>query len=354
MSLMGSWGEITRNAHLWLPGYWRWRRSRSAQPPARLWLMVADHYEPYWNHASDEIAQGRVAHWLCRWPPIAARHRDSAGCPPRYTFFYPQEQYTPEVIEPLALMTAQGIADVEVHIHHDGEGQQDFLDRMGGFIEVLASRHGLLHREERGVVFGFIHGNWALDNSRPDGRYCGLNNEITLLRDLGCYADFTMPAVPEPSQGGPINMIYWATDDPDRPRSYETGRPVVAKESRGESIRGDLLMIPGPLHLNWRDRPIFKPRIETGELASNDRVRPERFTLWMEAAPRIGDDAFLKLYTHGAPERNLNCLLGSDGEEGDLDKLLCGIIEECQRSGVELHFASAWEMYQAIQASCRS
>jgi hypothetical protein len=117
-------------------------------------------------------------------------------------------------------------------------------------------------------------------------------------------------------------------------------------------------MIPGPLHLNWRDRPFWKPRIETGELAANDRVRPERFALWMEAAPRIGGDAFLKLYTHGAPERNAACLLGgapdSDGEESDLDRLLCGIIEECQRSGVELHFATAWEMYQAIEAKCRS
>ena len=50
------------------------------------------------------------------------------------------------------------------------------------------------------VVFGFIHGNWALDNSRPDGKYCGLNNEITLLRDLGCYADFTMPSGASPTR----------------------------------------------------------------------------------------------------------------------------------------------------------
>jgi hypothetical protein len=344
------WSDITRNAHLWLPGYWRWRQSRVAQPPARLWLTIADHYEPYWNHATNDVARDRVAEWRRCWPQIAARHRDSSGRPPRYTFFYPQEQYNPEVIDPLAEMAAQGIADVEVHIHHDGEGQQDFLDRMGRFIEVLSTRHGLLHQSNRGITFGFIHGNWALDNSRPDGRYCGLNNELVLLRDLGCYADFTMPAVPEPSQAGPVNAIYWATDDPNRPRSYENGRPV----QRGENTRGDLLMIPGPLHLNWRDRPFWKPRIETGELAANDRVRPERFGLWMEAAPRIGEDAFLKLYTHGAPERNLNCLLGSNGEESDLDKLLYGIIEECQRSGVELHFATAWEMYQAVEASCQS
>jgi hypothetical protein len=30
--------------------------------------------------------------------------------------------------------------------------------------------------------------------------FCGVNGEIALLRDLGCYADFTMPAIPGPSQ----------------------------------------------------------------------------------------------------------------------------------------------------------
>jgi len=351
MTFLESCQEITRNAHLWLPGYWQWRKTRPIQAPARLWLTLADHYEPWWNHVSDETARERVAEWRRRWPPIAARYRDSAGHPPQYTFFYPQDQYRPEALDPLAEMAAQGIADVEVHIHHDGEGQQDFLDRMGGFIEALSRRHGLLHRSVAGrTVFGFIHGNWALDNARPDGRWCGLNNELILLRDLGCYADFTMPAAPDPSQGGPINTIYWATDDPDRPRSFENGRPL----RRGENIRGDLLMVPGPLHLNWRDRPFWKPRIETGELAGNDRVRPERFALWMEAAPRIGSDAFLKLYTHGAPEKNARGLLGEGEEQGDLDRLLYGIIDQCQRNGVELHFATAWELYQAIEAACRS
>jgi hypothetical protein len=359
-----SWGHITRNAHLWLPGYLQWRAGRPSRPPARLWLTIADHYEPYWKNADEQTAQARVAEWRQRWPRIAARHRDSAGRPPVYTFFYPQDQYRPSALDPLAEMTAQGIADVEVHIHHGGEGQQVFVDRMSEFIEALSRRHGLLrktpvpngsgHRSDK-VRFGFIHGNWALDNSRPDGIHCGLNNELILLRDLGCYADFTLPAVPDPAQAGLINTIYWATDDPDRPRSHETGQPVRP----GANARGDLLIVPGPLHLNWHDRPFWKPRIETGELAGNDRVRPERFALWFEAAPRIGGDAFLKLYAHGAPEKNARCLLGTGNgssafEDSDLDQLCYGIIGECQRNGVELHFASAWEMYQAIEAASRS
>ena len=81
-------------------------------------------------------------------------------------------------------------------------GEQSFTGRMSRFIETLAGRHGLLRRHRGKLAFGFIHGNWALDNARPDGRWCGLNNEITLLRDLGCYADFTLPAAPERSVAG--------------------------------------------------------------------------------------------------------------------------------------------------------
>jgi hypothetical protein len=345
-----SLSDLTRNAHLWLPGYLKWRSSKPAERPKRVWLSVADHYEPLWQKPSDAIAQARVDTWRTRWPEIARRNLDSAGRPARYTFFYPEEEYRPALLNPLAEMSAQGIADVEIHIHHDGEGERDFLDRMSGFRDNLRRCHGLLHESGGRTVFGFIHGNWALDNSRPDGRWCGLNNELTLLRDLGCYADFTLPSVPDPAQAGLINTIYWATDDPARPRSHETGVPVVPGGSGGGKASGDLLLIPGPLHLNWHGRSWWKPRIETGELAWNDRVRPERFALWLEAAPRIGYDAFVKLFTHGAQERNSECLLGG----GDLDLLYRGMKQECERQGIEIHFASAWEMYQAVNTAARA
>jgi hypothetical protein len=87
-------------------------------------------------------------------------------------------------MEPLERMASHGIADVEIHLHHNGEGQQNFVDRISGFTETLSSRHGLLRKHNGSITFGFIHGLWALDNSLPGGRFCGLNNEITLLRDL--------------------------------------------------------------------------------------------------------------------------------------------------------------------------
>lgn len=334
--------SLPRNAQLWLPGYVRNRLAGGRVPAGgRAWVAIADHWEPYGGHASDEVAAGRVAVWVKHWPEIARRHADSTGRPPQYTFYYPQEEYRPQFLDSLAEMKRAGIADVDVHIHHDGEGQQNFVDRMSGFMETLSARHGLLRVSGGRLVFGFIHGNWALDNSRPDGRWCGLNNEITLLRELGCYADFTMPSAGSPTQARTVNTIYWVTDDPLRPRSYDHG--VAVKP--GSPGTGDLLMIPGPLGLRWAERLV--PRLETGELAGYDLPTAYRTERWLDLAPRIGSDIFIKLFTHGAQERHSSALL----LEGGYDRLFTLLPTACRRRGYELRYVSTWEMRQAVGAA---
>ncbi|MES2304383.1 MAG: hypothetical protein V4558_02710 [Gemmatimonadota bacterium] len=337
--------KLPRNAQLWLPGLLAARRRQRQHrfDPARpvtVHLMFADHYEPYWGRPTDTVARSRVDLWQRKWPVIAERHRDHSGKPPRWTFFYPQEEYRAELLAPLAEMTAAGIADVEVHIHHDGEGERDFLDRMGGFVETLASRHNLLHLIDGRPGFGFIHGNWALDNARPDGRWCGLNHELTLLRDLGCYADFTLPAAPDPCQTRIVNAIYWAVDDPARPRSHDTGALV----ERGVAKPADaLLCVQGPLTVRPHPRYRLLPSLEVGELAGYAAPSPGRAEAWLDAAPRIGNDVFVKLFTHGAPEKNAGPLL-----DGFIDRVLRDVRGACDARGWQLSFATAWECYRAV------
>jgi len=333
-----------RTAHLWLPGWCGSRlRMRGVEPPKRIWLMIADHFEPWWRNPSDQGALERVARWTGLWPEIAQRHCDSAGRPACYTFFYPEEQYDPQVMDDLAKLCREKIGDVEIHLHHDYDTEDRFCHRMGLFIERLHGQHGLLHRENGRPVFGFIHGNWALDNSLSGGRFCGLNNEISLLRELGCYADFTLPSVPSSAQVRMVNTIYWATDDASRPKSHDRGTPVQA----GGPVIGDLLIVPGPLTLNlkeWNRRLV--PKIETGELAGHALPSRHRACLWTKVAPRIGADVFIKLFTHGAPEKNAVPLL----EGGALGRALDYVIEEGNDIGAEVLFVSAWQMWRAIDA----
>jgi hypothetical protein len=330
---------------VWLPGYCRSRAVSWLRPtPKRIWVVFADHFEPWWRRADERTALGRVQRWVHRWPAIARRHADSRGRPPCYTFFYPVEQYHAGAIDSLATLHRIGLGDIEVHLHHDGDTEQQFVEQLSGFIASLHTRHGLLATDGNRPVFGFIHGNWALDNSLPDGKFCGLNNEIALLRDLGCYADFTLPAAPSPAQTRMVNTIYWATDDTHAPKSHDSGIPLMPRSG----IAGDLLIVPGPLTINIQEwnRPLV-PRLEVGELAGNCLATRHRVELWLRVAPQVGDDQFLKVFAHGAPEKNAEPML-ADG--GVLDRTLTYLEEESARQGVQLFFVSAWQMWQALDA----
>ena len=333
--------KLPRHAELWLPGYLRDRFARWTSPatgPMRVWLAIADHYEPFVGRADEKTATERVALWSREWPSITERYHDSAGRHPSYTFFYPQEEYRPHLIDALAQMTRSGIGDVEIHIHHDGEGERDFVDRMSGFRDTLFHKHGLLREHEGKIRFGFIHGNWALDNSLPGGRWCGLNNEITLLEELGCYADFTMPCGNSPAQARTVNEIYWAVDDPAKPKSYDRGKRLQPGD-----LAKDLLMIPGPLGIRWAER--FLPRIEKGEIAGYDLPSRYRVRRWLACAPRVGQDIFIKLFTHGTQERNSSALLSRG-----LDALFQAVQAECGLRRWPFFYVSCWEMYLAIDA----
>ena len=261
--------RLPRHAEVWLAGYIRSRMGALAMPPARrVWVAITDHYEPYWKNHDEDLARERVARWSRGWPEITRRHADSVGRPPKYTFFYPEEEYRAWHLDALAAMTNAGIADVEVHLHHDADTEAHFCDLVSHYLEILHTRHGLLRKESGRLLFGFIHGNWALHNSLPDGRWCGLNNEITLLERLGCYADFTMPSGPSPTQARQVNRLYWAVDDVERPKSYDRG-PLLGERP---APAGALLMIPGPFALRWEPgRPM--PQMNSLQPV-NDNARP--------------------------------------------------------------------------------
>jgi hypothetical protein len=260
------------------------------------------------------------------------------------------EAYYPAYLDALAGLCEQGYGEVEVHLHHDGDCASSLREKLLAYKSLLAERHQLLARDRTTgeIAYGFIHGNWALDNSRPDGRFCGVNNELEVLRETGCYADFTMPSGPNnPTQSRKINSIYYARGNSRRPRRHDWGIDV----GRGPAPNDALLLIQGPLLFNWLRRKWgCLPRIENACLQGNQPPTLDRLELWLRAhvqVPSRPDWFFVKLHTHGCNPQNQGVLLGEP-----MLRFHQALAERArQDTGFHYHYLTAREMFNLVKAA---
>src|SRR5581483_7983724 len=119
------------------------------------------------------------------------------------------------------------------------------------------------------------------------GARCGVDDEMALLFETGCYADFTFPSAPDESQPNIVNSIYWPTGDLAKKRAYEKGERAKVGVSKSDR----LLMIEGPLALTWKRRkmPIA---IENAAVTAADPPTPARVKAWVDQ----------RIHVEGRPE----------------------------------------------------
>jgi hypothetical protein len=352
---IGYAGLRRKGLHRWL---WPWirgahsRRFRSFDEETHLFLAICDHYEPLRGGVGIERGRARVQQWQDDYPRLFAQFRDAEGKPPQHTFFYPQDEYEPELVDRVASLCRQGYGEVEVHLHHDHDTSDGLRQKLLDFKTTLRNRHGLLATDSRtgDTVYAFIHGNWALDNSRSDGRWCGVNDEIDILRETGCYADFTMPSAPSETQTRTINQLYWAVDDPLRPKSHDTG---IQLSFEAPPERG-LLMVPGPLTLTRKTSKFGRimPAIENGNLQHSQPPNLDRLKLWLSCGISPCNEktwAFVKLYSHGVQEPNQDVMLGSAMVDFHLEiQRICR-----QYPRFHVHYVTAREMVNIALAKSK-
>jgi hypothetical protein len=341
----------SRNIAVWLPAYLR--RGWNAKPPdgvtRHLLFCFVDHYEPAWKKPTYEVECRRVARWREDLPKLCADHRDADGRPPVHSFFYPEEEYRREHLDALVELCRSGLGEIEIHLHHDKDNERSLRGKLERFTELLAARHDALPRDAATGQprWAFIHGNWALDNSDPTGFGCGVNNELIVLRETGCYADFTFPAAPNACQTSTINRIYYATDDPEHPKSHDTGVPVRV----GGTPVGDLMIIQGPLGFRWRSRKYgIMPRIENADIRAVSPPTPERIDAWVRTGIHVEgrpEWTIVKIHTHGTQERDIDTLLGPAMDAAYKH------LEARYNDGArwKLHYVSARETYNIVKAA---
>jgi len=338
-----------KNLHTWLRGYLCHRIERVMTPQVaglrHLLFAFCDHYEPLWHQASLDVGEARVRAWEEAYPRMVDGFRDADGLSPRHSFFFPGDQYHPRLLDRLATLIRAGHGEVELHLHHEGDSHTSIREKLLDSLEKIGS-HGHFSRDTGGRIrYAFIHGDWALANGRTDGQHCGVDDELLVLFETGCYADFTFPSAPDESQPNIVNRIYWPAGDLRRARCYEEGKLARV----GERCDDRLLMVQGPLALVPRLARI-PLRIENAAVLATDPATPARVASWVAQNIHVQgrpEWVFVKVHTHGAPEAEAAALLGEPG------RALHRELTTRYNDGVrwKLHYVTAREMYNVTLAA---
>lgn len=344
----------------WLPAY-GWQRL--TRRPLRhgvphVLIALADHFEPAivpgHPHAYADVTEQerRLEHWCRTYPHTVGDWRDAEGQPFRHTYFYPAEQYDKQIVARLADHCHSGWGETEIHLHH-GVHTPDTASHtrqvLAEFRDALVA-HGCLSQWEAGgpPQYAFVHGNWALANS-AGGRLCGVDEEMQILADTGCYADCTLPAAPSRAQVAKINALYECALPLNQRAPHRKGKDLRC----GQSPSLFPLIIQGPLAIGMRRQVSgwFRPYIENSALAGSLPPSMDRFRLWCRMGIVVQgrpDWLFLKLHCHGMDPQDEEVMLG--------EPMRCFLRELTQGGGANgayrIHFLTVREMVNVMLAAC--
>jgi len=321
----------------------------------RMILVVANHFEPAWSGTRVPLSLShqisRVHRWCAKARRIGALVRDFDDVPFKHTNFYPAEQYSYELLNILAGLQAEGLGEVEIHLHHGVQAPdtaQNLRKMIVEFRDRLADEHRCLSRMRAAPTprYAFVHGNFALGNS-AGGRYCGVDSEIQILAETGCYADFTLPSAPDQSQVARINAIYECGGRLDHRCPHKTGPRLSTARPPSFPI-----LFTGPLIFYWSKRKWGLPwlRLDGGALARNQPLDGSRFRRWLQAGISVEgrpEWIFVKLFCHGFFPQDQDYCIGEP-----LLRSLDSLLNTAHRTGeFRIHFATAREAFNIAMAA---
>lgn len=325
------------------------RRNRKKRGSARIHIMfcMCDHFEPGTAGASLGVANERMHELLTKYPIIAGDHRDSDGRIPRRSWFFPPHYHKNGWLKSLVGLCASGYGEIELHLHH-GKQMPDTSKNLRETLQLCIdeySQFGIFGKSGSRLNFGFIHGDWALNNSR-NGHFCGVDDELAILKDAGCYADFTLPS-PVGDLFGKANSLYYSDSVPRHRRSHSRGENVRVNGNAVMSHPG-LLLVQGPLHPLRLSRSILSTRIVGDGLDNFLPVSKSRIDSWIDAGISVdgkNDWLFVKTHTHGAMDSET--VLGNKMHD------LFGYLDSRYNDGVQfcLHYVTAREFFNIIKAA---
>ena len=326
--------------------------------PVHIILALADHFEPAIDPEDGQKRvprpeqERRLERWTRDYPKVIDGFRDHDGRPFVHTYFYPAEQYDQGLVELLADHCHAGWGEVEIHLHH-GIPHPDTADNtrrlLTEFRDTLAVRHRCLAVEAGSTQprYAFVHGNFALANS-AGGRFCGVDSEMQILADTGCYVDLTLPSgIWHPAQTGKINSVYECALPLNQTAPHRQGNDLAV----GRAPEIFPLLVQGPLVADaQRILRSARPVLENGAFTGTNPPNMHRFFLWKQAQISVlgrPDWLFIKLFCHSMNPTQKDAVIG-DSFRNFLSALVGGAAERKET----LHFVAAREMANILLAAC--
>jgi hypothetical protein len=349
--------NITYAAKVLPAGMWRAMTSPRGGP-VHLILALADHFEPSIDPENGQKPvprfeqERRLEWWTEEYPKVVDRWRDAEGRPFVHTYFYPAEQYDEGLLEMLADHCHEGWGETEIHLHHgiyEPDTPENTRRVLSEFRDKLGFRHGCLAVEEgsKQLRYGFVHGNFALANS-AGGRNCGVDSEMKILAETGCYADFTLPTAPRhPAQTAKINSLYECAGSLEARAPQRSGINLHV----GNLPRTLPIVIQGPLLVDLK-RSFASRRlvIENGAITARNPLTLHRLSLWKQAEIHVQgrpEWLFLKLHCHSMDPRHKDVVIGA-AFRTFLEELVTGAASRKET----LHFVTTREMANIVLAAC--
>ncbi len=313
------------------------RRAFAPDQPIDVIVLFSDHFEPA-RRFGDAVAVDAVRSWCEDYEALAGRHLDSDGRHPQHTWFYRCDYPNAGCLRELSASAFRGFGEVEFHLHHGFDTHASFAQALERGLDWFNSYGAMLGAEARPRRrFGYVAGNSALDDGAGDPQLSGCPTELWALRDAGCYADFTFPALGSHAQPRTTNSIYYARED-GRRKSYDTGTP--AEVGRGPS--GDLMIFQGPTAFNG-----WTGCVDDGSLENTSPASPKRLHGWLSSHVHVvgrPEWAFVKLSTHAM--QNRASFLG-----GATDEMFSAMEHWWNRPPFRLHYVSAREAHNLVKAA---
>jgi len=299
-----------------------------------VFFMIADHHEPS-GRGLKGAENSKL--WCDNFKKTFEGIKDDFGNNIQWSWFYPYDHKNKLVVFNLNELVYGGWGEIEFQWHHGPDTNETLPSKLVDAIAWFNHLGCMLSTGKNPKSnFGFVHGNWSLDNSRENNKWCGVTRELDILKKNGCYADFTFATFGTKAQPSKINSIYYAKDT-DESKSYNNGI-----DAQVGLKNNDFLIFQGPITFDWHNFEFDCAALETTSLPQKHRIKN-----WLKHAPIVKgrpEWVFLKTYSHAFQSQH-------EVISEQFKEMLFELKRVCKEKKLSLHFVTAREAYNMVKAA---